>query len=266
MSRTYSLAYLAFTPLVAPDAIRIASLYGAGAIGVRLLPAAPGGPFDDLIANKALMRETKSAMAQTGVSIFDIEIVRIKPEFNVNDYTAFLETGAELGAKAILVAGDDPDQSRFIANYAKFCQAAAPYHLTADLEFMPWTEVKNANAAIRVLEAAQQPNAGILVDSLHVGRSETTNDDIRAIPREWLHYAQVCDATAGLNFTLEELIYNARVERFLPGEGNIDIAGMLAALPPDLPLSIEIPSEPRKPVLGVMEWCRLCVESARRLG
>ena len=43
-------------------------------------------------------------------------------------------------------------------------------------------------------------------------------------------------------------------------------AGMLAALPPDLPLSIEIPSEPRKPVLGVMEWCRLCVESARRLG
>ena len=265
MSRVISMAYLTFIPFNAPQAIRLARACGYDAVGLRILPAAPGGDVDDLIYDKALMRETKSALAETGVSVFDMEIVRINAEFSVEAFKPFLEAGAELSAKAILVAGDDPDEARLTANYAAFCQAAAPYGMTADLEFMPWTAVKNARAAMRILSAAQQPNAGILVDSLHVGRSETTNADLAAIPREWLHYCQVCDAEPGLNFTLEELIYNARVQRFLPGEKSIDIKGMLAALPPDLPISVEIPSEPVKAQIGVEAFADAALAATRAL-
>ena len=35
----------------------------------------------------------------------------------------------------------------------------------------------------------------MLVDTLHVGRSSTTLDDLRDIPREWIHYAQLCDGS-----------------------------------------------------------------------
>ena len=68
------------------------------------------------------------------------------------------------------------------------------------------------------------------------GRLQTLAD-IRAIPRDWLHYAQVCDATTRPDhdgpFTVDELIHTARAERLLPGEGEIDLGGLFAALPAD---------------------------------
>ena len=85
------------------------------------------------------------------------------------------------------------------------CEAMRPYGLTANLEFMPWTAVPHAQSALRIVTNAGMPsNAGILVDALHFGRSTTSLDDIRAIPRQLLHYAQICDAQAGLNFSTEE--------------------------------------------------------------
>ena len=266
MKRVYSAAYLTFTPLNPPDAVRVAALNGYDAVGLRIMPAAPGGLFDDLIGNKAMLRETKAALKQTGISVFDVELARIGEGFDLSKFVGFLDVCGELGAKAVLVAGDDPDEARLTANYAAFCEAALPYNLTADLEFMPWTAVNDCRAAMRILGAAQQPNGGILVDALHVGRSTTSNGDLAAIPRKWLHYCQLCDAKPGLKFTLEELIHTARTERFLPGEKNTDIAGMLQALPADLPISVEIPSELRKRDLGVLEWCRLSLEASRKFG
>jgi hypothetical protein len=97
---------------------------------------------------------------------------------------------------------------------------------------MPWTAVPDAKTALRIVNAAGKPaNAGILVDALHVGRSSTTLDDIRAIPRELLHYAQICDAEAGQHFNTEQMIQTARCERRLPGEGSIDLTGIFNALP-----------------------------------
>ncbi len=43
MSRVYSLAYLTSAPLPPPEAISLAAQLGYGAVGLRALPAAPGG-------------------------------------------------------------------------------------------------------------------------------------------------------------------------------------------------------------------------------
>jgi sugar phosphate isomerase/epimerase len=138
--------------------------------------------------------------------------------------------------------------------------------LTADLEFMPWTAVKDAKSAIRVIERAGRPsNAGLLVDALHFGRSTTTLSDIAAIPREWLHYAQMCDAQAGLNFTHDELIHTARQERLLPGEGNIDLKGLFATLPQDLPVSVEIVNLERSAPIGDLAWAKLALEASKQV-
>jgi sugar phosphate isomerase/epimerase len=139
-----------------------------------------------------------------------------------------LEAGAALAAKAVLVAGDDTDVARLTDSYARLCEAMAAFGMSADLEFMPWTAVPDAKAALRIVDGAGRPgNAGILVDALHVSRSGTTLDDLRAIPRALLHYAQICDAPTreqiGRPFTVEEMIHTARCERLLPGEGGIDL-------------------------------------------
>ena len=47
-----------------------------------------------------------------------------------------------------------------------------------------------------------------------------------------------------------------------PGEGAIDIAGMVSALP-ELPLSIELPNLKRIEELGVEGHARRCLETAK---
>jgi sugar phosphate isomerase/epimerase len=264
--RTYSLAYLTANASSVPQAVRIAADLGYAYVGLRVQPNGPGAPFQTLIGDAAMLRETQAVMRDTGVGVYDLEIIRIGEQFNVADHAALMDIGQNLGAKAVLIAADDTNESRLADNYARLCDAIQPYGLTADLEFMPWTAVKDAQAAMRVVKLAGHPkNAGILVDALHFGRSTTTLQDIAAISRELLHYAQMCDAQAGLNFTTEELIHTARQERLLPGEGNIDVTGLFATLPQDLPVSVEIVNLERSKLIGDKAWAELCLNATQKV-
>jgi sugar phosphate isomerase/epimerase len=256
MSHPFSLSFLTVSELSPPDAIAVAAETGYQYAGLRLLPAAPGGSPSLLLNDRGMLRATKSRIAETGVSVFDLEIIRLNAGFKASDFLRFFEVGAELGAKAILVAGDDPDVSRLTASFSSLCEAVAPFGLSCDLEFMPWTGVPDARSAIRIVEAAGQQNGAILVDALHVARSSSSLEDIAAIPRERLNYAQICDAPGQVPTTVEGLIHTARCERLMPGEGDIDLVGLFACLPADLPISVEIPHETRAPAAGAREWAR----------
>lgn len=265
MERAFSLAYLTAGAMPPVEVIRLAAKLGYQAVGLRALPVAPGGDFSPFSDDPALLRETVACMRETGVTVFDMEIVRINAGFSIDHVKRFLEVCGSLCAKAVLVAGDDTDESRLIANYARFCEVAAPYGITADLEFMPWTAVKCANDALRIVQAARQPNGGILVDALHAGRSQTTLADIAAIPRQYLHYAQLCDAPMPAPKSDAELIYTAREARLLPGEGDIDLVGIVSALPDDLPLSVEVPHIERRRAAGVEEWARQALAASKKI-
>jgi sugar phosphate isomerase/epimerase len=266
MRRSYSLAYLTANESSVPEAISIAAELGYSSVGLRLKPNALGAPFQSFIDDVHVQRETLAMMADTGVTVFDIEIIRIGEVFDPAPYRALLEAGATLKAKAVLVAADDTHEQRLAQHYAQLCEYMQPYGLTADLEFMPWTGVKNAEAALRVMAlAGHPPNAGILVDALHFGRSNSTLADIASIPSELLHYAQMCDAEAGLNFTTEELIHTARQERLLPGEGSIDLKGLFNALPSDVPVSIEIPNMIRAKAIGDKPWAEKALQATRQV-
>ena len=49
-------------------------------------------------------------------------------------------------------------------SFAAFCAAAERYKLTADLEFMPWTNVRDCSTALRIVQNAGQANGGVLAD------------------------------------------------------------------------------------------------------
>ena len=264
MSRIYSLAYLTSHRCTPAEAIRIAAQTGYQFVGMRLWPNAPGAPQQHLLDQPEALRETLAVQKDTGVGVFDLEIIRINDSFDPHTWDALYDVGAQLQAKAILVAGDDPDEERLTDNYARLCEVMQPFGMTADLEFMPWTEVKDAKSALRIVQNAGMPsNAGILVDALHFGRSTTTLDDIRAIPRQLLHYAQICDAQAGLDFTVEQMIHTARCERLLPGHGTIDIKGLFDALPTDLPVSVEVVNFGREAHTPPAAWAAECLAASR---
>ena len=266
MTRLYSLAYLSSHRCTPVETLRIAAQTGYPFVGLRLWPNAPGAPQQHLLDQPQALRETLAAQRDTGVGVFDLEIIRINADFDPHTWDALYDVGAQLQAKAILVAGDDPDEARLTANYARLCEVMQPYGMTADLEFMPWTAVPDAKAALRIVTKAGMPrNAGILVDALHFGRSNTTLEDIRAIPRTLLHYAQVCDAGAGTHFSTEEMIHTARCARELPGEGTIDLKGLLSALPNDLPISVEVVNFEQEAHLDPRAWAQKCLDASRIL-
>ena len=270
MERIYSLAYLTAPHGTAIDALRIAAETGYQHVGLRPAPNGAGGDCQALIGEPGRIDEVNALQAETGVGTFDLEIVRIAKDFSAAAYRGLMETGQAIGARAVLVAADDPEPARLADSYGRLCEAMLPYGLSADLEFMPWTAVRNAREALAVVRAAGEPaNAGILIDALHFGRSDTSLDDIRAIPRRLLHYAQICDALSrpahGGTFTNDELIHTARCERLLPGEGDIDLRGLFAALPADLPISVEIVNLERMRAVGDARWAADCLAATRAL-
>ena len=264
MTRIYSMAYLTSNLCTPPQTVRLAAELGYAWVGLRLLPNMAGAPQQFLIGQPEVLRETIAAQQDTGVGIFDLEIIRIGEGFDERAYVPLLEAGAALKARAVLVAGDDSDEARLTEGYARLCELMKPYGMTADLEFMPWTAVPHAQAALRIVRNAGSPaNAGILVDALHFGRSHTLLSDIRAIPRELLHYAQICDAEAGTHFTTEQMIHTARCERLLPGDGSIALQDLFDVLPADLPISVEIIHLEKEKTADTHEWAALCLERSR---
>jgi len=244
MNRHFALAFLTVPDLAPAEAIRIAAETGHDSVGLRLLPAAASGegPYP-ILTDPAVLREARSALSDTGIRIGDVEIVRLKAQTKVEEFLPFLECAAVLGAANILVAGDDPDPARLTQTFARFAELAGRYGLTADLEFMPWTGVRDAQAALAIVKKAGQANGGVLADALHWDRTGGKVDDLTCIPTERIHYFQICDAPKEFIDTDSELIRVARGGRLFPGQGGIDLRAFLAALPANVPISVEIASE-----------------------
>jgi hypothetical protein len=73
------------------------------------------------------------------------------------------------------------------------------------------------------------------------------------------------DAPSASPESMDALKEAARSERLLPGEGQLDLAGMLSRLPIDLPISVEIPNSQRLRAVGAEEWARRALDAARRV-
>jgi sugar phosphate isomerase/epimerase len=52
---------------------------------------------------------------------------------------------------------------------------------------------------------------------------------------------QLCDARPERPADMQEIIRQARSDRLFPGEGGLDLKGLLGALPAGIPISLEIP-------------------------
>jgi sugar phosphate isomerase/epimerase len=169
----------------------------------------------------------------------------------------------ELGARHIIFQLPDPDRARATDRFARMCDLASARNLFVTLEFPHWTETGTLDEAARVVRAVQKSNAGILVDMLHMARSNSSIGHLAALPREWFPFVHVCDADARCPSTVPEMIRTARDERDFPGEGTIDIQAILGAMPKNLPYSLEIPRATLTKAVGPYEVARLALLASR---
>lgn len=240
--RIFSLATLTVLEVSPPQMVEIAARAGYSHVGLRLEPATPEEQHFALVADAGLRRETLARLRDTGIKVLDVEILRLKPETRVTDFEAILAVGAEFGASELLVAGNDPDERRLTDNFAALCDLSRQYGLHAHLEFMPWTDARNLEQAVRIVESAARANGGVLVDAFHFDRSGSRLADLAQVDPARLRYVQLCDVAGPCPQDMAEILRQARSERRFPGDGDCDLLGLLRCLPANVPLSLEIPT------------------------
>lgn len=241
MSRRLSVAHLTAIHVPPPELLRAAAEAGLDGVGLRLLRVTDTTPGYPLMDDPAMMRETLSAMRETGARVFDIEFVKLTPQTDVATLRPLLEAGAQLQAGHLITAPYDEDHARLAGNLAALAEMAAQYGIGVVLEFFPWTPVPDLATAWDVVRRAGE-GVGILADALHFDRSGSDYGLLAAIPAARLPFAHLCDAPVNPPYDLERLLYAARDERLAPGEGQIPLERFVAALPPDTPFGLEIPS------------------------
>lgn len=263
--RSLALAALTVLELSPDDMVSCAAEAGYDFVGMRILPGRPTEITWPTIGDTPLTRNIERRLADTGVKLLDIEIFRLLPETDVETFVPALETGARLGATQVLVAGNDPDPVRLADRFAALCDLGAALGLAMNVEPMPWTEVKNVSQGLRLLATAGRPNAGLLIDPIHFDRGGDIPANIAAIPRQRLRYMQLCDAPAERPRDNETLIFQAINERLMPGDGGLDLKGILRAMPDDIPIALEVPMRTLAQTVGAVERAKRMREKTEAL-
>lgn len=263
MNYEFSLAHLTVLQCSPPEMVAIAANVGYSYVSLRMTAVTTKEKTYPLMSDRTMMQETKKRMADTGVRVLDIELARMDPGTEPEVYQAFLEAGGELGARSVIAQLPDPDRGRAADRFARLCAMAQPLGLTVDLEFPSWTDTPDLKSAAAILNAVQMPNAGILVDTLHFDRSRSRLDDLRKLPRGWFHFVHLCDAPKAIPATTEEIIFTARAGRLFPGEGELDLKGILSCMP-TVPYSLEIPNDALMKEVGPEEFARRAIRAAEQ--
>ena len=235
-----SLAHLTVLDLAPPEMIRVAARCGYQSVGLRLIAVTdttPGYPLQD---DPAMLRETKAAMQEEGVTVNDVEFLKITPEIVVSELEGLIAAGAEIGAKHLITAPYEPDLGRLSETLAQLAELTAKYSMSPVLEFFPWTNVPDLHTVLSVVEKAG-PEVGVLVDSLHFNRSNSSLDELAQVDPSRLRFMHLCDAPIMPAYTTEDLLFAGRAERLPPGEGDINLTDIVKLMPKDIPVALEIP-------------------------
>lgn len=239
--RFLGLAHLTALDLPPPDLVQAASAAGFDGVGLRLNPGFRDDPNPPMLRVNEQARLTKARLEDTGLEVLDIEILRLQPSMDFGVIESMFEVGAWLGARGVLVLGNDPDEARATENFGRVCELAAGYHLFAALEFVYFNDVRTLDQAVRIVESVAKPNARVLVDSLHFFRAGQQPADLDAYNPSLFEYAQWCDAGPDVP-PLDKLQVESRTNRRFPGEGVLPLRDLLAHLPSDIPLTLEAPN------------------------
>ncbi len=177
----------------------------------------------------------------------------------------FYAAADALGARSLnaVVYSDVPvEPERLVEAFAGLCDRARTRGLLVHLEFLPWTQVADAAAALAVVEAAGRDNGGIMLDTWHHQRSGGSIASLRAIPGARILGVQINDAP--LEAEADPVAETLR-RRLLPGEGDIDLVGLVRQLDAGgcrAPIGVEVFSEALA-ARPAAEVARRCAEAAR---
>jgi sugar phosphate isomerase/epimerase len=209
-----------------------------------LLTTSPWGlkdaPRFDLITDHALRREVGAALHDRGVGITLGEGFLLREGGAVQDLTAQFAPMLELGIRRINVVSMDPDLSRTFDEYAELAGLAlAEGFEEVVCEFAPVMSIRNLQMAVDLVRHVGRPAFRLMIDTMHFGRTNGKAAELAALDPALIGYVQLCDVP--LIATDPDYLHEATCDRKTPGEGELPLYDMLAALPRDVVVGLEVP-------------------------
>ncbi len=241
--RELSLSPLTVLPCSPLEQIDAALDAGYDSIGLRLLPVLPTDI--DVMADAELQAQIESRLAGTTLGVLDIEVVRVAPDLDVSALAPLIEFSGRLGARWLavtaLLAADyrDDDEADVMKRMSELCTLTAHHGLGVMVEFMAFRGISSYEEAKRIVASVAHPNIAVTIDALHFFRSGGSVEALAEVERGRLSCVQLCD---GPSVPPDDLPREARYGRKYPGDGELPLAALLAALPDDLPAAVEVPS------------------------
>ena len=215
----------------------------AGAAGAAGYPFA-GFTVDPETWEASETRRVKERVASEGIGVLDVEPIWIPAGGRLDDdYRFVVDVGAELGAKNVLVVSREPGVSENAAALHEICERADPAGMRVALEFLMIAEVRSLATAHAIVRECDHPAAAILVDSLHWQRDGGDLETLASIDGRLFPYAQLCDGHLDCADEFGAYLEDALDLRSAPGEGELPLLEILAVLPADAPLSLEVRSK-----------------------
>ncbi|CAK7255110.1 MULTISPECIES: sugar phosphate isomerase/epimerase [unclassified Shinella] len=218
--------------------LETAAAAGFSGVSLRVRAAAKGAPVYEIRPGSEGMRAVRGRAEALGIAVAYVETLALDAGMTRDDYVATLETGAELGAKRLTVAGNDSDFAALSEVFAALSEDAAAFGVVVDLEFMPFRPVKSLEDAIDILRRAG--SGCILPDALHLVRSGGTPASLRTLAPDAIGSFQLCDGTLSAPWP-DDLPFEARNGRLLPGDGEFPLVAMIEALPKGTMIGVEAP-------------------------
>jgi sugar phosphate isomerase/epimerase len=233
-----------------------------GADFAQLIAAASAGGFDAVSLFPAQYQQARAAglsdaalrsmLADNGLRIAELDpLLNWVPGhyfpsdagMGVVAEDEFYRIADALGARSLNVVWALPEQlpeAELIEAFAALCDRAARHNLLAHIEFLPWAQINNVLIALRIVQQADRPNAGVMFDSWHHFRSGVDDAVLGEIPVDKIVAIQLNDAPRQAE---DNLIEETMQRRRLLGDGDIDLVDIIQRLDNsgcNAPLGVEI--------------------------
>lgn len=223
------------------ELIAHAAAAGFGGVGLRLTE-------DEQLDRDRLAALARRA-ADLGLAVHDVEVHRISAGRTVDDAARLIDAASVLGAPWVLVVsdlgrGEGAGGNETIDELARIVDRASSAGVSIGLEYMAWTAPPDPIGALRMARAT---GARVVVDVLHHVRVGAGVRELSAIVRSGsLGWLQLCDAPRAAptgSTAPDDLLHEARHARLPPGDGELPLGELLAVVPAEVAIAVEVQSE-----------------------
>lgn len=212
----------------------------------------------------ALRRDLAAAMDDRGVGISLGEGMVIRSAADVSGLASDLDIMAEIGVAQINTLSFDPDRTRTFDQLALLTTMAAERGMGTTIEMAPGMTIGDPATVVAAIDHVGRPDLRLTVDTMHWVRSGYGAAELRQLGPEKIGYVQLSDTT--LRPRMESYMREAMYERMPPGAGELPLSEILAVVPTDVVVGLEIPMRAlAESGVGPADRLGPCVAAAREL-